>query len=156
MRHEQEVEGVACEHGHECVEKIFIVLVLIGVLPQPPLLLALVLLTSLKMLEPSTPVQYVKGIGPRLAEVLAAKDIRTVDDLLHYLPLPRAVRLTERGSPISRRKRPGSAAGRRRSECPWRQGPRPGAGRCLSHTAWMDGSSILSDVSRTNASRSGG
>ena len=38
------------------------------------------------MLEPSTPVQYVKGIGPRLAEVLAAKGIRTVDDLLHYLP----------------------------------------------------------------------
>jgi ATP-dependent DNA helicase RecG len=38
------------------------------------------------MLEPSTPVQYVKGIGPRLAEVLAAKGLRTVDDLLHYLP----------------------------------------------------------------------
>ena len=38
------------------------------------------------MLEPSTPVQYVKGIGPRLAEVLAAKGIATVDDLLHYLP----------------------------------------------------------------------
>ncbi len=38
------------------------------------------------MLEPSTPVQYVKGIGPRLAEVLGVKGIRTVDDLLHYLP----------------------------------------------------------------------
>jgi ATP-dependent DNA helicase RecG len=38
------------------------------------------------MLEPSTPVQYVKGIGPRLSEVLAAKGIHTVDDLLHYLP----------------------------------------------------------------------
>jgi ATP-dependent DNA helicase RecG len=38
------------------------------------------------MLEPSTSVQYVKGIGPRLAEVLAAKGLRTVDDLLHYLP----------------------------------------------------------------------
>ena len=38
------------------------------------------------MLEPSTPVQFVKGIGPRLAEVLAAKGVATVDDLLHYLP----------------------------------------------------------------------
>src|SRR5580765_2138062 len=38
------------------------------------------------MLEPSTSVQYVKGIGPRLAEILAAKGIHTVDDLLHYLP----------------------------------------------------------------------
>jgi ATP-dependent DNA helicase RecG len=38
------------------------------------------------MLEPSTPVQYVKGIGPRLADILASKGIHTVDDLLHYLP----------------------------------------------------------------------
>src|SRR5216683_6050167 len=76
--------------------KFFIVLVLIGVLPQPPLLLALVLLTSLKMLEPSTPVQYVKGIGPRLAEILAAKGIATVDDLLHYLPFRYEDRLNPR------------------------------------------------------------
>jgi ATP-dependent DNA helicase RecG len=38
------------------------------------------------MLEPSTPVQYVKGIGPRLADILAAKGIHTVDHLVHYLP----------------------------------------------------------------------
>src|SRR5438309_10118754 len=38
------------------------------------------------MLEPTTSVQYVKGIGPRLAEVLAGKGLLTVDDLLHYLP----------------------------------------------------------------------
>jgi ATP-dependent DNA helicase RecG len=38
------------------------------------------------MLEPATSVQFVKGIGPRLAEVLATKGIHTVDDLLHYLP----------------------------------------------------------------------
>jgi len=38
------------------------------------------------MLEPATPVQFVKGIGPRLAEILAAKGLHTVDDLLHYLP----------------------------------------------------------------------
>ena len=38
------------------------------------------------MLELSTQVQYVKGIGPRLAEVLATKGISTVEDLLYYLP----------------------------------------------------------------------
>jgi ATP-dependent DNA helicase RecG len=48
------------------------------------------------MLETSTPVQYVKGIGPRLAEVLAAKGIATVDDLLHYLPFRYEDRLNPR------------------------------------------------------------
>src|SRR5271154_3088766 len=55
------------------------------------------LLTSLQVLELSTPVQYVKGIGPRLAELLAAKDIHTVDDLLHYLPFRYEDRLNPRG-----------------------------------------------------------
>jgi ATP-dependent DNA helicase RecG len=54
------------------------------------------LLTFFEMLEPSTPVQYVRGIGPRLAEVLAAKGIRTVDDLLHYLPFRYEDRLNPR------------------------------------------------------------
>ena len=48
------------------------------------------------MLELSTPVQYVKGIGPRLADVLAAKGVRTVDDLLHYLPFRYEDRLNPR------------------------------------------------------------
>jgi ATP-dependent DNA helicase RecG len=48
------------------------------------------------MLEPSTPVQFVKGIGPRLAEVLAAKGLSTVDDLLHYLPFRYEDRLNPR------------------------------------------------------------
>jgi ATP-dependent DNA helicase RecG len=48
------------------------------------------------MLEPSTPVQYVKGIGPRLAEILAAKGLATVDDLLHYLPFRYEDRLNPR------------------------------------------------------------
>ncbi len=48
------------------------------------------------MLEPSTPVQFVKGIGPRLAEVLAAKGMATVDDLLHYLPFRYEDRLNPR------------------------------------------------------------
>ena len=48
------------------------------------------------MLEPSTSVQYVKGIGPRLAEVLSAKGIHTVDDLVHYLPFRYEDRLNPR------------------------------------------------------------
>ena len=49
------------------------------------------------MLGPSTPVQYVKGIGPRLAEILAVKGLHTVDDLLHYLPFRYEDRLNPRG-----------------------------------------------------------
>jgi ATP-dependent DNA helicase RecG len=49
------------------------------------------------MLELSTPVQYVKGIGPKLAEILRAKGIATVDDLLHYLPFRYEDRLNPRG-----------------------------------------------------------
>jgi ATP-dependent DNA helicase RecG len=49
------------------------------------------------MLELTTPVQYVKGIGPKLAEILAAKGIATVGDLLHYLPFRYEDRLNPRG-----------------------------------------------------------
>jgi len=49
------------------------------------------------MLELSTPVQYVKGIGPRIAELLASKGISTVDDLVHYLPFRYEDRLNPRG-----------------------------------------------------------
>jgi ATP-dependent DNA helicase RecG len=49
------------------------------------------------MPELSTSVQYVKGIGPRLAEVLAAKGIHTMADLLHYLPFRYEDRLNPRG-----------------------------------------------------------
>jgi ATP-dependent DNA helicase RecG len=49
------------------------------------------------MLQPSTSVQYVKGIGPKLAEFLAAKGIQTLDDLLHYLPFRYEDRLNPRG-----------------------------------------------------------
>jgi ATP-dependent DNA helicase RecG len=38
------------------------------------------------MLELSTPVKYVKGVGPRIADVLAGKGIYTVGDLLQYFP----------------------------------------------------------------------
>jgi len=49
-----------------------------------------------RVLEPSTSVQYVKGIGPRLAEVLSTKGIHTVDDLVHYLPFRYEDRLNPR------------------------------------------------------------
>jgi ATP-dependent DNA helicase RecG len=49
------------------------------------------------MPQPNTSVQYIKGIGPKLAEVLAAKGIQTLDDLLHYLPFRYEDRLNPRG-----------------------------------------------------------
>src|SRR5712691_10294036 len=51
------------------------------------------------MLEPTTSVQYVKAIVPRLAQILAAKGIHTVDDLLHYLPFRYEDRLNPRSIP---------------------------------------------------------
>ncbi len=33
-----------------------------------------------------TPVMYVRGVGPRVAEMLAAKNIQTAEDLLYHLP----------------------------------------------------------------------
>lgn len=49
------------------------------------------------MLELATPVQYVKGVGPRIAEVLEGKGIRTVGELLYYLPFRYEDRLNPRG-----------------------------------------------------------
>ena len=49
------------------------------------------------MLELTTPVQYVKGVGPKLAEILASKGIATVGDLLSYLPFRYEDRLNPRG-----------------------------------------------------------
>ena len=54
------------------------------------------LLTSVEMLELGTSVQYVKGIGPHRAAILANKGIHTVDDLLHYLPFRYEDRLNPR------------------------------------------------------------
>jgi ATP-dependent DNA helicase RecG len=49
------------------------------------------------MLELATPVKYVKGVGPRIAEILAGKGIHTVGDLLYYLPFRYEDRLNPRG-----------------------------------------------------------
>src|SRR4030065_792388 len=34
----------------------------------------------------STPIQYVKGIGPKLAKLFEKKGIHTVEDALYFLP----------------------------------------------------------------------
>ena len=49
------------------------------------------------VLDLSTSVQYVKGIGPRIAEMLLEKGISTVEDLLYYLPFRYEDRLNPRG-----------------------------------------------------------
>ena len=49
------------------------------------------------MLDLATSVQYVKGIGPRFAEILLDKGISTVEDLLYYLPFRYEDRLNPRG-----------------------------------------------------------
>ena len=48
-------------------------------------------------LDLSAQVQFVKGIGPRLAEALAEKGIHTVGDLLLYLPFRYEDRVNPRG-----------------------------------------------------------
>ncbi|HTV65891.1 MAG TPA: ATP-dependent DNA helicase RecG [Bryocella sp.] len=49
------------------------------------------------MLDLATSVQYVKGVGPRFAEILLDKGIGTVEDLLYYLPFRYEDRLNPRG-----------------------------------------------------------
>jgi ATP-dependent DNA helicase RecG len=49
------------------------------------------------LLDLSTNVQYVKGIGPKIAEILLEKGITTVEDLLYYLPFRYEDRLNPRG-----------------------------------------------------------
>jgi ATP-dependent DNA helicase RecG len=48
------------------------------------------------MLQLSTEIQYVKGIGPHRAQALADKGIATVEDLLYYLPFRYEDRLNPR------------------------------------------------------------
>ena len=45
------------------------------------------------MLLLDTPIQFVKGVGPRIAAILGAKGITTVEDLLYYLDLLRHCRV---------------------------------------------------------------
>ena len=65
-------------------------------------------ITFAQMLELETAVQYVKGVGPRIAATLAEKGIATVEDLLYYLPFryedrinPRPIALLQPGEMAS-------------------------------------------------------
>ena len=49
------------------------------------------------MLDLSTNVMYVKGVGPKIADILAEKGIMTVEDLLYHLPFRYEDRLNPRG-----------------------------------------------------------
>jgi ATP-dependent DNA helicase RecG len=49
------------------------------------------------MLDLTTEVQFVKGVGPRIAQWLEQKSISTVEDLLYYLPFRYEDRLNPRG-----------------------------------------------------------
>jgi ATP-dependent DNA helicase RecG len=53
-------------------------------------------LASLAVLKLETPVQFVKGIGPAIATMLAEKEILTVEDLLLHLPFRYEDRLNPR------------------------------------------------------------
>lgn len=34
----------------------------------------------------NSPIQYLKGVGPKLAKLFAAKDLHTIEDLIYYIP----------------------------------------------------------------------
>ncbi len=51
----------------------------------------------MSVLQLHTDVKFVKGVGPRIAEWLAQKNISTVEDLLYYLPFRYEDRLNPRG-----------------------------------------------------------
>ena len=42
--------------------------------------------SSVKALKPEVQLQYLKGVGPRLAEVFAKRNIHTLHDLIHFYP----------------------------------------------------------------------
>ena len=81
--HEQKVDGISCQHSHQRAFEV-----------RRQRLVPLI--TSISMLELGTAVQYVKGVGPRVAEILAEKGISTVEDLLYYLPFRYEDRLNPR------------------------------------------------------------
>jgi ATP-dependent DNA helicase RecG len=96
------------------------------------------------MLELSTPVQYVKGVGPRIAEVLANKGIHTVDDLLHHLPFRYEDRLNPRGIAELRPGEMASVVGEVRNSGLFRTRSRPifqltiGQGRARLRCLWFN------------------
>ncbi len=97
-----------------------------------------------------TPVNYVRGVGPRVAEMLATKGIQTAEDLLYHLPF----RYEDRQNPRSMDElKPGETASviaevRGATLLRTRRGPMfeltIGQGRCAMkciwfHAAYLDG-----------------
>lgn len=56
-------------------------------LPAPATAVGTSLKSSISRKNLQTGVQFVKGIGPKLAAILEKRDIRTVEDMLYLLPL---------------------------------------------------------------------
>jgi ATP-dependent DNA helicase RecG len=93
-----------------------------------------------------TPIMYVKGVGPRLAEILAAKAILTAEDLLYHLPF----RYEDRQNPRSLDElKPGEMASviaevRGSALLRTRKAPifelTVGQGRCALKCVWFNGS----------------
>src|SRR6202021_4182540 len=100
------------------------------------------------MLELTTPVQYVKGIGPRLAEILATKGIATVGDLLNYLPFRYEDRLNPRGIAELRAGEMATVIGEVRNSGLFRTRRMPifqltvGQGRSRLQCLWFHGASL--------------
>ena len=44
------------------------------------------MVSSVKALKPEVQLQYLKGVGPRLAEVFSKRNIHTIKDLIHFYP----------------------------------------------------------------------
>jgi ATP-dependent DNA helicase RecG len=97
------------------------------------------------MLELTTPVQYVKGVGPKLAEILATKGIATVGDLLNYLPFRYEDRLNPRGIAELRPGEMATVIGEVRNSGLFRTRKMPifqltvGQGRSRLHCLWFHG-----------------
>ena len=93
-----------------------------------------------------TPVNYVRGVGPRVAELLAAKGIQTAEDLLYHLPF----RYEDRQNPRSLDElKPGETASviaevRGAALLRTRRGPlfelTLGQGRCAMKCIWFHAS----------------
>jgi ATP-dependent DNA helicase RecG len=98
------------------------------------------------MAELNTPVQFVKGIGPRIAEMLASKGIETVEDLLYYLPFRYEDRLNPRTIAELRPGEMATVIAEVRTSGLFRTRKMPifemtaGQGRATMHCLWFHGS----------------
>ncbi len=118
-----------------------------------------VLIYHHSVLELSTNVQYVKGIGPRFAEILLEKGLSTVEDLLYYLPFRYEDRLNPRGIGELRPGEMASVIAEVRTFGLFRTRRMPifemtvGQGRDTLKCIWFNGNVSAGQVSRRHAGR---